>query len=317
MPTPGQENTGERNPVDALLSDGQSHIVLVLIDSGADSNFIDSGLVAQLDLLQVPHQTGMPLIQITHVTFPVNLVLSGGHQEELVLYILDTPQAPLVLRHPWLSKHNLWIDWVGNKVLGWSPFCLSHCLNDIQVPISPVAVVLDEFKDLSAVPPEFLDLRGVFSTSRTTALPPHCPYNCSIDLLPGNCIPRGHLFSLSCPEMEAMNKYIQESLATGIIRPSSSPAGAGFFFVAKKDGSTCPCIDDLGLNNITVKDRYPLPPMATAFESLQRASIFTKLDLRNIYHLVCIREGNKWKMGFQMDQHKVEAVKEWSQSASQ
>ena len=43
-----------------------------------------------------------------------------------------------------------------------------------------------------------------------------------------------------------------------------------------------------GLNNITVKNRYPLPLLSTAFELLQGATVFTKLELRNAYHLVGI-----------------------------
>ncbi len=70
------------------------------------------------------------------------------------------------------------------------------------------------------------------------------------------------------------------------------------FFVQKKDGSLCPCIDYRGLNDITVKNRYPLPLMSSAFELLQGAQVFTKLDLRNAYHLVRIREGDEWKMPF-------------------
>ena len=54
-----------------------------------------------------------------------------------------------------------------------------------------------------------------------------------------------------------MEKYLSKSLEAGIIRPSSSPAGAGFFFIGKKDGSLRPCIDYRGINNITVKNRYP------------------------------------------------------------
>ncbi len=95
-----------------------------------------------------------------------------------------------------------------------------------------------------------------------------------------------------------MEKYISDSLATGFIRPSSSPAGAGFFFVGKKDGSLRPCIDYRGLNSITVKNTYPLPLMSSAFERLQGATIFTKLDLRNAYHLVRIRKGDEWKTAF-------------------
>ena len=46
-----------------------------------------------------------------------------------------------------------------------------------------------------------------------------------------------------------------------------------------------PCIDYRGVNEITIKNRYPLPLMTTAFELLQGATIFTKLDLRKAYHL--------------------------------
>ena len=56
-----------------------------------------------------------------------------------------------------------------------------------------------------------------------------------------------------------MEEYVEESLATGSVRPSASPAGAGFFFVEKKDKTLRPCGDSRGLNDITVKNRYPLP----------------------------------------------------------
>ena len=95
-----------------------------------------------------------------------------------------------------------------------------------------------------------------------------------------------------------MEKYLSESLAAGIIRPSSSPAGAGFFFVGKKDGTLMPCIDYRGVNQLTVKNRYPLHLMNTAFNLLQGATVFTKLDLRKAYHLVRIKEGDEWKTAF-------------------
>ncbi|KAI3362598.1 hypothetical protein L3Q82_001690 [Scortum barcoo] len=105
---------------------------------------------------------------------------------------------------------------------------------------------------------------------------------------PGTTPPRGRLYSLSALEREAMEAYINDSLAAGIIQPSSSPAGAGFFFVEKKDKTLRPCIDYHGLNDITIKNRYPLPLISSAFELLDGATIFTKLDLRNAYHLVRI-----------------------------
>ena len=150
-------------------------------------------------------------------------------------------------------------------------------------PVSSVLVLQKEPIDLSRVPEVYHDLRAVFSHSRAASLPPHRPYDCAINLLPGTSPPKGRLFSLSAPKRATMEKYLSESLVADIIRPSSSPAGAGFFFV-KKDGSLRPCIDYRGLNDITVKNRYPLPLMSSAFEILQGARYLTKLDLRNAYH---------------------------------
>lgn len=71
-----------------------------------------------------------------------------------------------------------------------------------------------------------------------------------------------------------MEKYIRESLASGFIRPSSSPLGAGFFFISEKDGSLRPCIDYQALNDLTVKNKYPLPLIDAAFCSLYQARVF-------------------------------------------
>lgn len=152
--------------------------------------------------------------------------------------------------------------------------------------------------DLSSVPPVYHELAEVFCKDRARSLPPHRPYDCEIDLLPGAPLPTSRLYSISQPEWEAMETYISDSLAAGIIRPSSSPVGAGFFFVERKGKSLRPCIDYRGLNKITVKNKYPLPLLSSAFELLQGATMFSKLDLRNSYHLVRLRDGNEWKTAF-------------------
>lgn len=131
--------------------------------------------------------------------------------------------------------------------------------------IHPVPGIPPEFPDLSSVP---TDYKAVFSKFQAVALLPYWPYDCDIDLLPGMMPPRGHLYSLSQPETEAMEKYIQELLASGIIHPSSSPAKAWFFFMTKKDGTICLCIDYWGLNDVTIKDQYPFPFISSAFELL-------------------------------------------------
>ena len=287
-----------------LLLAGGSQTLATFIDSGADVSLIDDELARQLGIDRVPLPQPVPasaldghlLGTVTHQTRPVQMLLSGNHHETISFHILRSPRIPLILGYPWLRRHNPHIDWETGAILGWSSACHRVCLKQASAP-QPVTNTITS-PDLSGVPPEYHDFRDVFSKVKATSLPPHRPYDCAIDLLPGSSPPRGRLYSLSAPEREAMEAYINDSLAAGIIRPSSSPAGAGFFFVEKKDKTLRPCIDYRGLNEITVKNRYPLPLIASAFELLEGATVFTKLDLRNAYHLVRIREGDEWKTAF-------------------
>lgn len=157
--------------------------------------------------------------------------------------------------------HNPELDWEKHVIRGWSPSCLYRCHGQTYVPVQK-----QESPDLSEVPTEYRDLKEAFSKSHAIDLPPHWPYHCAIDIKPGTTPPRGRLFSSSRAEMETMEKYLREALSAGIIPPSSSLAGAGFFFVKQKDGSLRSCIDYGALNDITVKNRYPLPLMTTAFD---------------------------------------------------
>uniref|UniRef100_A0A8C1UQM8 Gypsy retrotransposon integrase-like protein 1 n=1 Tax=Cyprinus carpio TaxID=7962 RepID=A0A8C1UQM8_CYPCA len=300
-------STGSRSMIPVSVSyEGAVHQLSALIDSGAEGNFIDfswalkKGISFQsLSPVLTAHALdGRELTTISQATVPLQLITSGNHREEIVFFVTHSPLTPVVLGHSWLTTHNPHINWSESTILSWSPYCHAHCLVSALSSVSSFPVLQEEPIDLSRVPEVYHDLRAVFSHSRAASLPPHRPYDCAINLLPGTSPPKGRLFSLSGPERAAMEKYLSESLAAGVIRPSSSPAGAGFFFVKKKDGSLRPCIDYRGLNDITIKNRYPLPLMSSAFEILQGARYFTKLDLRNAYHLVRIREGDEWKTAF-------------------
>ncbi|KAK3563945.1 hypothetical protein QTP86_006273 [Hemibagrus guttatus] len=148
------------------------------------------------------------------------------------------------------------------------------------------------------IPACYAPFSDVFCPKRASKLPPHRPWDCAIDLLLGEPVPRGKIYPLSSPEEKAMEEYIEEALAQGYIRSSTSPAASSFFFVAKKDGGLRPCIDYRALNQITVKFRYPVPLIPAALEHLRGATVFTKLDLRSAYNLIRIREGDEWKTAF-------------------
>ena len=87
-------------------------------------------------------------------------------------------------------------------------------------------------------------------------------------------------------------------ISQGKIVLSKSPAGAPILFVPKKNGKLQLCIDYRKLNNVTVKNKYPLPLMDPLREQVKGATIFTKHDLRDGYYLIRIREGDEWKTAF-------------------
>src|SRR6266705_1173709 len=152
--------------------------------------------------------------------------------------------------------------------------------------------------DLSAIPQEYHKFVDVFSKSKANTLAPHREYNLKIELEEGTHPPLGTLYSLSPFELEALRTFLDEHLALGFIRPSSSSHAAPVLFVRKKDGSLCLCVDFQGLNRITKKDRYPLPHISDLLDAPSCAKFYTKLDLQHAYHLVRIAVGNEWKTSF-------------------
>ena len=95
-----------------------------------------------------------------------------------------------------------------------------------------------------------------------------------------------------------MKTYIETNLKNGFIRPSKFPAGAPILFDKKPDGSFRLCVDYRGLNNLTIKNQYPLPLVGESLDRLGRARRFTQLDLTSAYHRMRIREGDEWKTAF-------------------
>jgi len=69
-------------------------------------------------------------------------------------------------------------------------------------------------------------------------------------------------------------------------------------FIKKKDGKLQLCVDYRELNDITKKDRYPLPLIGEPLYRLQGVKYFTKLDIKDVYHNIRTREEDEWKTTF-------------------
>ena len=111
----------------------------------------------------------------------------------------------------------------------------------------------------------------------------------------GTSPPFGPVYPLSQTELDVLKKYIDDNLRKGFIRHSQSPAGAPILFVKKPDGSLRLCVDYRGLNNITIKNKYPLPLIGELLDRVGKAKRFTKLDMRDGYHRLRMAKGEEWK----------------------
>ena len=124
----------------------------------------------------------------------------------------------------------------------------------------------------------------------TTELPfpPERAIDHKIELTPGSSPPNRPIYSMSQDELAELKRHLIALLSRAHIRPSTSPYGAPILFVRKKDGSLRLCVDYRGLNNITVKNRYPLPRVDELLDRLHGATVFSKIDLRHGYHQIRI-----------------------------
>ena len=126
------------------------------------------------------------------------------------------------------------------------------------------------------VPAKYSDFANVFLKESTEVLTERTEINeHAIEQENGKQPPYGPIYSLGPVELKTLKTYIEINLANGFIQPLKSLTGAPILFVCKPDGSLRLCVDYQGLNNLTIKNRYPLPLIGESLDWLGRAKHFT------------------------------------------
>ncbi|WVZ63482.1 LOW QUALITY PROTEIN: hypothetical protein U9M48_013109 [Paspalum notatum var. saurae] len=130
-------------------------------------------------------------------------------------------------------------------------------------------------------------------------MPPDRDIEFLIELLRGTAPIAMRQYRMAPIEHEEVKKNIDELLAKGYIRPSSSPWAFPVLLVEKKDTDVKRmCVDYRALNKVTIKNKYPLPRIDDLFDQLQGACVFSKIDLRSGYHQLKIRPSDIPKTAF-------------------
>jgi hypothetical protein len=143
----------------------------------------------------------------------------------------------------------------------------------------------------------------LFNKKNFNKLPEQTEWDHKINLTPD--APKEILlkvYNMTPLEKEELDKFLDENLASKRIKPSKSPYVAPCFFVLKKDKSLCLCQDYRKSNEVSVKDKTPLPLISEVLDQLKDAKYFNKLNIIWEYNNVWIKEGNEWKAAFLTNQ---------------
>jgi hypothetical protein len=201
----------------------------------------------------------------------VNLKIGGGVDFVTNLIVLESKGIDVILGMDWLGKHKVLIDcakksvklttldgkeleFVAEPVVTAKGIANHVKINQLDAGQGSEVPVVNEFPD--AFPEELL------------GMPPDRDIEFVIELKLGTAPIYKTPFRMITPELAKLKEHIRELLENGFICPSSSPWGAPVIFVPKKDGTQRLCVDYRPLNEVTVKNKYPLPRIDDLFDQL-------------------------------------------------
>jgi hypothetical protein len=280
------------------------------------------------------HNIDGTLNEAGSITHKVKLLLKIGQDEEsFEFFVTSLGPEKVILGLPWLRHRNPTINWqegtmhlgadqgvspapreievtrivanrmehrrlLSEKVLDTSQdeiFCLAGFTYSQQIAEKAnKAKGIRTFKEM--VPKEYRVFTKVFSEEESHRLPQHQPWDHAIDLEPDAVTHwKVKSYPMSPAEQVELDKWLEENLAKGYLRPSKSPMASPVFFIKKKDGKLRLVQDYQWLNKITIKNRYPLPLAADIINRLTGAQYFTKFDVCWGYHNIRIKSGDEWK----------------------
>jgi hypothetical protein len=278
-----------------------NHPAVILFDSGASHTFISKKFVEQHFIPYHESREGFTIhspggqiftkevayhvpVTLAERDFPTNMIVLKGQDIDVILGM------------NWLAQHKAILNTDLRTIrlsYGQEEVLLSIL---VAIPAKPCGrvyeAIIPEIQDILIVC-EFPD---VFPED-LARLPPERDVEFVIELNPGTTPISRRSFRMPPNELAKLKTQLQDLLEKGFIRPSTSPWGCPAIFV-KKDQTLRMCVDYRPLNEVTIKNKYPLPRIGILFDQLTGARVLSKIDLRSGYHQIRIRPEDIPKTAF-------------------
>jgi hypothetical protein len=294
--------TPEGEPVMMGMFLVANYPTVILFNSGASHTFISKTFVEKYCIHCtesreefVIHSPGGRIFT-KEVAFHIHVTLAG--REFLTnMIVIKWKDIDVILGMNWLAQNKAIIN-TDQRTIKLS---YGHEEAQLSIPITvPVKAsghvfetIVQEIRDIPVVC-EFPD---VFPED-LPELPPERDVEFVIELKPGMTPISRRSYRMPPNELAELKTQLQDLLEKGFIRPSSSPWGCPAIFVKKKDQTLRMCVDYRPLNEVTIKNKYPLSRIDILFDQLTGARLFSKIDLRSGYHQIRIRPEDVPKTAF-------------------
>ena len=295
--------------------------VKALVDSGCTHTGIDEQLVKEKRIqtkkidfsFEVFNADGTKNGEVTKVA-PLEVEING-HKETLEAAVMDLDGTDMFLGHDWLVKHNPEVNWKNGTIKFTR--CPGNCTmtyKDIRFnsrQTKNTEIIDNQEQDNGEIGKEpdkmnpedllkYIQLfTHLFNKKKFEKLPERCEWDHEINLMEE--APRelnAKAYAMTLKEEEALNQWLDKQLKARLIVESKSRYTAPCFYIPKKDGSLWLVQDYWKLNQVTIKDKMPLPLIGEVIDKLKEARYFNKLDLIWGYNNVQIKEGDGWKATF-------------------
>ncbi|CAN6462677.1 unnamed protein product [Victoria cruziana] len=299
--------------------------VRTLFDTGATHSFISRELVDQMRIetytapfrLKIISPLATKLIDVQYVM--VNDLYIGENSYPAQLILFEMTEFDIILGMDWLMQHGVQINYKRKEIIinrgSGQPIMFKAQEYEAETSINinnlrgidqvkrtdPIFVIWWSTEDIPKLNidqiPVVCEYPDVFP-DELPGLPPARELEFTIELILGTHPISKAPYRMAPAELAELKRQLQELIDRGFIRPSVSPWGASVLFVKKKDGSMHLCMDYRMLNQVTVKNKYPLLRIDDLLDQLSGATVFSKIDLRSGYHQVRIREDDVSKTVF-------------------